>query len=214
MSQLEILSPHCPVDILNSNSHSDSYSGSFHSWSGKSIHDFFSKSPTSRVVDTLSADNRVVDDEAIFPGLPPLRNGHPDVQLRNGIMRASRLTLANEPDAEKAFFVADLSQVYHQHQRWKRCLPEIEPHYGRQFIHMPASVIPTVHFHFQPSSATRTLTSSGSSRHSVPASTARPQTKLTRCSASAASTLPESSLPILARPPPSSAVLPNLALTR
>jgi hypothetical protein len=26
--------------------------------------------------------------------------------------------------------VADLSQIYMQHERWKKCLPEIEPHYG------------------------------------------------------------------------------------
>ena len=70
------------------------------------------------------------DEEAIFPALPPLRSGHPDVQLRNGIMRASRLAAANEPGAENAFFVADLSQIYMQHERWKKCLHEIEPHYG------------------------------------------------------------------------------------
>jgi ornithine decarboxylase len=37
---------------------------------------------------------------------------------------------AGVPDAEKAYFVADLSYVYNQYQRWKRCLPEIEPFYG------------------------------------------------------------------------------------
>jgi ornithine decarboxylase len=95
------------------------------------VHEFLPKSPSSRiVVDSLASDSHLNDDEAIFPSLPPLRNGHPDVQLRNGIMRASRLAVANEPDAEKAFFVADLSQVYLQHERWKKCLPEIEPHYG------------------------------------------------------------------------------------
>jgi len=45
-------------------------------------------------------------------------------------MNASRLAADNQPDAEKAFFVADLSQVYRQHQRWKLCLPEIQPFYA------------------------------------------------------------------------------------
>ncbi|EPQ53929.1 ornithine decarboxylase [Gloeophyllum trabeum ATCC 11539] len=50
--------------------------------------------------------------------------------MRNGIIRAYRLAAANEPDAEKAFFVADLSVVYRQHERWKRCLPQVEPFYA------------------------------------------------------------------------------------
>ena len=41
-----------------------------------------------------------------FPSLPPLLDGHSDVHLRNGIMNASRLALAHEPNAEQAFFVA------------------------------------------------------------------------------------------------------------
>jgi hypothetical protein len=40
------------------------------------------------------------------------------------------------PDAEKAYFVADLSFVYNQYQRWKCCLPEIEPFYGAHFRHV------------------------------------------------------------------------------
>ena len=73
---------------------------------------------------------QLTSGEAIFPSLPPLLDGHPDVHLRNGIMNASRSALANEPNAEQAFFVADLGQVYRQHQRWKSCLPEIQPFYG------------------------------------------------------------------------------------
>lgn len=68
--------------------------------------------------------------EAIFPGLPPLYRGRPDVHLRNGILNARELAAAGEPDAEKAFFVGDLSDVYRQHKRWMRCLPEIQPFYG------------------------------------------------------------------------------------
>ena len=72
--------------------------------------------------------------EAIFPSLPPLLDGHSDVHLRNGIMNASQLALTHEPNAEQAFFVADLGQVYRQHQRWKSCLPEIQPFYGSFFF--------------------------------------------------------------------------------
>lgn len=70
------------------------------------------------------------DRENLFPSLPPLLHGHPEVHLRSGIMHASHLAALNEPDAEKAFFVADLGQVYRQHQRWVACLPEIQPFYG------------------------------------------------------------------------------------
>ncbi|KAH9902398.1 ornithine decarboxylase [Cubamyces lactineus] len=45
-------------------------------------------------------------------------------------MNALHLSAAGEPDAEKAFFVADLSSVYRQHERWKKLLPEIEPYYA------------------------------------------------------------------------------------
>ncbi|EJD06788.1 ornithine decarboxylase [Fomitiporia mediterranea MF3/22] len=45
-------------------------------------------------------------------------------------MRASRLSALHETDAEKAFFVADLSYVYKQHERWKKWLPGVEPFYA------------------------------------------------------------------------------------
>lgn len=70
------------------------------------------------------------DDEVCIPSLPPLLRGHPEVHLRNGVMRASRLAALHETDAEQAFFVADLSYVYRQHERWKRNLPNVEPFYG------------------------------------------------------------------------------------
>ncbi|RIB06465.1 pyridoxal-dependent decarboxylase [Gigaspora rosea] len=35
-----------------------------------------------------------------------------------------------EPDAENAFFVANLDEVYNQHFRWKSLLPRIEPFYA------------------------------------------------------------------------------------
>lgn len=88
----------------------------------------------------LKNPDRHYDDEVSIPGLPPLHRGHPDVHLRNGVMNAIHLAADGEPDAEKAFFVADLSAVYKQHERWKKLLPEIEPFYG-------ASSIPSIHFY-------------------------------------------------------------------
>lgn len=70
------------------------------------------------------------DAEKIFACLPLLCRGHPDVHLRNGIMNASRKAAENRTNSEKAFFVADLGQVYRQHQRWLQCMPNIEPFYG------------------------------------------------------------------------------------
>lgn len=69
-------------------------------------------------------------EDKFFADLPPLLHGHPDIHLRNGIMNASHLASEGEPDAEKAFFVADLSQVFYQHERWVQCLPEIQPFYA------------------------------------------------------------------------------------
>lgn len=73
---------------------------------------------------------RLHDTVQLFPSLPPLLNGHKEVHLRNGIMNSSSLAAASEPDPERAFFVADLSEVYSQFLRWKACLPEIQPFYG------------------------------------------------------------------------------------
>ena len=97
------------------------------SWTTKTLVDgVISSSPP--LLSSNTNPHLISGGEAIFPSLPPLLDGHPDVHLRNGIMNASRL--AHEPNAEQAFFVADLGQVYRQHQRWKSCLPEIQPFYG------------------------------------------------------------------------------------
>ncbi|KAJ7183680.1 ornithine decarboxylase [Mycena filopes] len=86
-----------------------------------------SSSPTLRLTaDQLPGAN----DDNIFPSLPPLLHGHPEVHLRNGVMNSSRLAANCDPDAEQAFFVADLSQVYRQHLRWQACLPQIQPFYA------------------------------------------------------------------------------------
>lgn len=54
-------------------------------------------------------------------------------------MSAAEMAADGEPDAEKAFFVADLSYVYRQHIRWKTFLPEVEPFYGKLFSQQPMS---------------------------------------------------------------------------
>lgn len=70
-------------------------------------------------------------DDVVIPGLPPVHRGHADIHLREGVMHAAELAADGEPDAEKAFFVADLSYVYTQHERWVRNLPEVQPFYGQ-----------------------------------------------------------------------------------
>jgi len=86
--------------------------------------------PASTDNDSLHDGNDYSGGDIIFPELPPLLRGHTEVHLRNGVIRAAHLSAAGVPDAEKAYFVADLSYVYNQYQRWKRCLPEIEPFYA------------------------------------------------------------------------------------
>lgn len=139
MSQLEILTAHCPVDFdfdvscsptLSSSlprSHNEKY------FANTLVHGLFSPTLHSHSQDNvhvLKNPERHYDDEVSIPGLPPLHRGHADVHLRNGVMNALHLGAAGEVDAERAFFVADLSSVYKQHQRWKKLLPEIEPFYG------------------------------------------------------------------------------------
>ncbi|KAJ7830404.1 ornithine decarboxylase [Mycena olivaceomarginata] len=97
------------------------------SWTTNALVDNLSSSPTLRLTAGQLPGGNINVDENIFPLLPPLLRGHPDVHLRNGVMNASR---SADPDAENAFFVADLSQVYRQHLRWQACLPEIQPFYA------------------------------------------------------------------------------------
>lgn len=98
-------------------------------WATKKLVDVvISSSPPALL--SPNTNPELISGEAIFPSLPPLLDGHPDVHLRNGIISASRSALAHETNCEQAFFVADLGQVYRQHQRWKSCLPEIQPFYG------------------------------------------------------------------------------------
>lgn len=133
---LETLPPISAIDFSFSSSSPENYSRFYDNnllWTTNAlVNDIISSSsppPSSPPLCPSNNDSHVVG-EVIFPSLPPLFNGHPEVHLRNGIMNASRLALAHEPDAEHAFFVADLGQVYRQHQRWKSCLPEIQPFYG------------------------------------------------------------------------------------
>ncbi|KAG5335187.1 hypothetical protein C0989_001966 [Termitomyces sp. Mn162] len=85
----------------------------------------------SRSANVTANSNSWTDEEIkIFPSLPPLYRGHPEIHMRAGVMRAAHLAEACQPDAEKAFFVADLSQVYRQHKRWMTALPEIQAFYA------------------------------------------------------------------------------------
>ncbi|KAG8776747.1 hypothetical protein FRC15_011786 [Serendipita sp. 397] len=62
--------------------------------------------------------------------LPVIHSGSVDFLLRSGIANASLAAAANQPDAEAAFFVADLGHVYRQHLRWQRALPDVTPFYA------------------------------------------------------------------------------------
>ncbi|KAJ7112846.1 ornithine decarboxylase [Mycena crocata] len=99
-------------------------------WSTNALVHDLSSSPTLRLTASQLPGANLDIDEHIFPSLPPLLHGHPDVHLRNGVMNASALAANHELDAERAFFVGDLSQVYRQHLRWQACLPEIQPFYA------------------------------------------------------------------------------------
>lgn len=65
-----------------------------------------------------------------IPGLATLSCGAPSDLVRSRILQSAFNAEMGEADAEKAFFVADLSVVYDQFVRFKRCLPEVEPFYG------------------------------------------------------------------------------------
>jgi len=133
MSRLETLSAYNAIDFsLSSSGDFSTYNEStLPPWkTNPLVHDILANQAPLRI--TANNDSQHAAPDVIFPSLPPILHGHPDIHLRNGIMKASCKAAAHEPDAEKAFFVADLSQVYRQHQRWITCLPEIQPFYGEQ----------------------------------------------------------------------------------
>lgn len=53
-----------------------------------------------------------------------------DSLLRSRIAEAAIASAAHEPDAEAAFFVADLGQIYRQHIKWQKHLPNVTPFYA------------------------------------------------------------------------------------
>ncbi|THH23095.1 hypothetical protein EUX98_g8085 [Antrodiella citrinella] len=136
MSRVEVLSPRSPVsfdfdiDVITSCSP--------RSPSGLSASFPREKRLTNAILaELLYTSSHVVhateddsEEVIVVPGLPPVYRGHREFHLRQGVMKAAQLTAECEPDAEKAFFVADLSYVYKQHLRWKKNLPEIEPFYA------------------------------------------------------------------------------------
>ncbi|PFH46460.1 hypothetical protein AMATHDRAFT_69820 [Amanita thiersii Skay4041] len=134
MSQVETLPTRNAIDIVLPNARHNHHEQSdpfarYHEIIQLNTKPKTETKPQNSVVDG-NVLQKLNDEDRIFKDLPPLLSGHSDVHLRNGIMNASRLAAANEPNAEKAFFVADLSQVYRQFQRWKNCLPEIQPYYA------------------------------------------------------------------------------------
>jgi len=121
MSPVEVLAALNPVDHFISNNFPKFSANSETSYDPVVL-------PT--LIDDAAALEDPLDDEKIFSSLPPLFRGHPEMHLRKGIMDATGQVAANEADAERAFFVADLSQIFRQHERWMKYLPEIVPHYG------------------------------------------------------------------------------------
>lgn len=95
--------------------------------------DFAFHEPPARPDFSADADDDAAG-EHLFAGLPPLFAGHPDVHLRRGIMQAAQRAADHVPDAEQAFFVADLAEVYRQHQRWRAALPDVQPFYGARSL--------------------------------------------------------------------------------
>ncbi len=131
MPELDIMPTPRHVDVVSPSRASRLFHRSSSQTSPPTQHKtLFSGKPSSVQVDIPHGHCADDDGDIIIPGLPPLLRGHPDVHLRNGVIRSACLAAAGEPDAESAYFVADLSQVYRQHGRWKRLLPEIEPFYG------------------------------------------------------------------------------------
>jgi hypothetical protein len=62
--------------------------------------------------------------------LPMIHSSSVDSLLRAGITEAAIASAANEPDAEAAFFVADLGRIYRQYIKWQKHLPNVTPFYG------------------------------------------------------------------------------------
>ncbi|CAE6381881.1 unnamed protein product [Rhizoctonia solani] len=103
--------------------------------SSSSLSNIFSISPpTSRSVDRTSSHSIFAINPAApdigFPGLPPLATGTTDEIINTNVAKALYDTEDEEPNVERAFFAADLSKVFSQHQRWVRCLPGVEPFYA------------------------------------------------------------------------------------
>ena len=143
MSQVHILTAHSPVNFESETISSclpDVSSSLSISFNDKTTNTLVDRILSSSTNDISPVTNNT-HEEIPVPGLPPLHHGHPDTHLRNGVMRAAQLAADGEPDAEKAFFVADLSYVYHQHMRWKRLLPEIEPFYGKCFLYRAKRIV-------------------------------------------------------------------------
>lgn len=91
--------------------------------------------PTPPAEESATSEFPSTQPFVAVPGLPHLSAGAPGDLMRSRILQAAFDAEMDEADAERAFFVADLSKVYEQFIRWRRCLPEIEPFYGKCCTH-------------------------------------------------------------------------------
>jgi len=87
-------------------------------------------SPFKTTVQSMGLPSPPAEGTTFSSNSPRLFQGHPDIHVRQGIIRAALASDAQKANAEAAFFIADLGQVYKQHLRWKECLPNVEPFYG------------------------------------------------------------------------------------
>lgn len=104
----------------------------------------FSSSPHENVspsVQTFGLGLPSPPPERDDDGLPTINSESVDSLLRSGIIEAAAAYASHQPDAEAAFFVADLGVIYRQYLRWKKALPHVTPFYGEWRIDAQAGTI-------------------------------------------------------------------------
>jgi len=72
-----------------------------------------------------NAGEHAVVDSLMLPSLPPILRGDTDMHIRQEVAKS----FADDAD-HNSFFVANLSSVYKQHQRWVKHLPNVRPFYA------------------------------------------------------------------------------------
>ncbi|KAG9013980.1 hypothetical protein FRB93_000361 [Tulasnella sp. JGI-2019a] len=147
MTEVEILLPPQPVETVfecrNGISSADDFTyvtpsfASTSTSSGLAPHTFDTYNSLRPQIELLTPpvserefEEEDASEDKIFTTLPPLLRDSPAEHVRNGIAHAWSMTDAHHADAEKAFFVADLGEVLRQYERWRACLPGVEPFYA------------------------------------------------------------------------------------